>query len=257
MEIRFNGKTAIVTGAARGIGLACAEIMAESGAKVALIDILGDLLAQSAKRLRDNRADAKGYQLDLNKVPDIISTVSQIRQDMGEIDVLIQAAGLMPSRKAQDIREEEWDDVFNVNTKGLFFMMRTVAVQSMIPRKTGSIVNFASIAGLVGMRPPLCAAHYSGSKGAVIQITKQAAVEWGEHNIRVNAVAPGGVKTEMAIKLSGGADKMDQVAANIVPLKRFSEPVDIAKGVCFLASDAADTITGHVLVIDSGGYASG
>lgn len=256
MDIRFDGKTAVVTGAARGIGLACAQIMAESGAKVALVDVLGDSLTRSAKDLQDNGADAKAYQLDLTKVQDVVSTVSRIREEMGEIDVLIQAAALLPVRPAQDITEEEWEVVFNVNCKALFFMMRTVVGQSMMDRKKGAIINFASMAGLLGMRPPLCAAHYSGSKGAVIQITKQAAVEWGGHNIRVNAVAPGGVKTETAIKLSGGPEKMDEIAA-MYPLKRFAEPRDIANGVCFLASDAADLITGHVLVIDGGGYAMG
>lgn len=256
MDIRFDGKTVIVTGAARGIGFACAEIMAESGATVALIDILGERLARSTKKLQDNGVVAKGYQLDLTRISDIASTVSQIRQDMGEVDVLIQAAALLPVQSAQDITEEEWEAVFDVNAKAVFFMMRNVVEQSMIQRKMGSIVNFASIAGLVGMRPPLCSAHYSGSKGAVIQITKQAAIEWGAHNIRANVVAPGGVKTEVAMKLSGGPEKVAQAAA-MSPLKRFAEPMDIAKCVCFLSSDAASMINGHVLVIDGGRYAMG
>ncbi|MCJ7654965.1 MAG: glucose 1-dehydrogenase [Dehalococcoidia bacterium] len=255
MDIRFDDKVAIVTGAARGIGFACAEILADSGAKVALVDILGERLAESTKKIQ-KKGTAKGYQLDLTKVSTIGPTVSRIRQELGEIDVLIQAAAIGPARQAEEITEAEWDAVLDTNTKGLFFCMQAVTGQSMIPRKAGSIVNFASIAGLVGMRPPLCAAHYHASKGGVVQLTRQGAIEWAPHNIRVNAVAPGGVLTEMTMKMIGTPEKMAAAVAG-VPLKRLSEPEDIAAAVCFLASDAARMITGHILVVDGGGYAAG
>src|ERR1035437_8940971 len=153
MDLRFDGKVAIVTGSARGIGFKVAELMVESGAKVAMVDILADRLQESAKTLQ-SKGVAKPYVLDLTKVPDIKATVSKIRQEMGEIDVLIQAAAIGPSAAAEDITEEAWDKCFAVNTKGLFFMMQQVVVQSMAPRKKGSIVNFSSIAGMKGMRSP-------------------------------------------------------------------------------------------------------
>ncbi|OGP54406.1 MAG: hypothetical protein A2Y65_09460 [Deltaproteobacteria bacterium RBG_13_52_11] len=255
MNIRFDGKVAVVTGAARGIGYVCAEMLADSGANVAMIDILGDRLAESVKKIQEKKGTAKGYQLDLTHVATIGPLVSRIRQELGEIDVLIQAAAIGPARVAEEITEAEWDAVFNANSKGLFFMMQAVTGQSMIPRKTGSIVNFASIAGLVGMRPPLCSAHYSGSKGAVVQLTKQGAIEWAPHNIRVNAVAPGGVLTEMTMAMIGTPEKLAAATA-MVPLKRLSQPEEIASGVLFLASDAARMITGHILVVDGGGYAA-
>jgi NAD(P)-dependent dehydrogenase (short-subunit alcohol dehydrogenase family) len=253
MNIRFDGKTAVVTGGARGIGNACAELLAESGAKVAIVDILGDVMDKSVKKLQKKGA-ARGYALDLNKVDDIAPVVGKIRKEMGEIDVLVQAAGIMRGGPAVNITPEEWDLVFNVNSRGLFFMMQAVAAQSMIPRSTGAIVNFASIAGLKGMMEPMCSAHYSASKGAVVQITKQAAIEWAKYNIRANAVAPGGVKTEA---MAGALPEMIGEATKLVPLKRLSETIDIASGVCFLASDAANMITGQVLIIDGGGFSMG
>jgi NAD(P)-dependent dehydrogenase (short-subunit alcohol dehydrogenase family) len=253
MDIRFDGKTAIVTGGARGIGLACAELLLESGAKVAIVDKLGDIMDESLNRLQQ-KGSARGYRLDLSKVPDIGPTVARIREDLGEPDILIQAAGILAGKKGEDLTETEWDLVMDVNAKGLFFMMQAVVVQSMIPRKTGSIVNFASIAGLKGMKEPLQSAHYSASKGAVVQLTRQAAVEWGKYNIRVNAVAPGGVMTDF---LKGAPPEFVKEAAALIPLGRLSQPEEIARGVCFLASSAASMVTGQILIIDGGGFALG
>jgi len=250
MDIRFDGKTVVVTGGARGIGYACAQLMIESGAKVAIIDILEKNLEESEKKLKQ-KGIVKGYRLDLSQIADIPAVVARIREDLGEIDVLIQAAGLLSGNEGTKITEAEWDRTMDVNAKANFFMMQEIVNQSMIPGKTGSIVNFASIAGLRGMMEPMCSAHYSASKGAVVQITKQAAVEWGKYNIRANAVAPGGVKTEQ-MKHEPPKEALDPI-----PLKRLSKPEEIASGVCFLASDAASMITGHVLVIDGGGCAVG
>lgn len=256
MNIRFDGKTAIVTGSARGIGYACADLMAESGAKVAMLDILGDRLEDSAKKLQAKGGVAKPYAIDLTKTADVRALVTRIRKEMGEIDVLIQVAALGPQRYAEDITEEEWDKVFDINSKAYFFMSQAVTGQSMIPRKTGSIVNFCSIAGLVGMRAPLCSHHYSASKGAVAQITKQGAIEWARHGIRVNAVAPGGCLTEMTQSMIGTPENLKEACA-LVPLGRLSQPHEVASGVVFLASDAASMITGQILVIDGGGFAMG
>jgi 3-oxoacyl-[acyl-carrier protein] reductase len=253
VDIRYDGETVVVTGGARGIGYACAEKMIESGAKVAIVDIVQENLDAATKEL-GQKGTIKGYKLDLSKVSDIPAVVTKIREDLGEIDVLVQAAGLLSGSAGTKVTEKEWDSTLNVNAKGSFFMMQAVVNQSMIPCNAGAIVNFASIAGLRGMQEPLCSAHYSASKGAVVQITKQAAVEWGKYQIRVNAVAPGGVKTE-GIK-NVAPDDMSDLVVNI-PLKKLSDPDDIASGVCFLASDAAAMITGYVLVIDGGGYAVG
>jgi NAD(P)-dependent dehydrogenase (short-subunit alcohol dehydrogenase family) len=239
-----------VTGSARGIGYAIADILVESGAKVAMVDVLEDRLRESAATL-SMKGVVRAYPQDLTKVAGIAPLVETIRAEMGEIDVLIQPAAFGPQRYAEDITEEEWDAVFAVNAKALFFTMREVVKQSMVPRKKGSVINFSSIAGIAGMRKPLCSAHYSGSKGAVVAITRQGAMEWAEHNVRVNAVASGGVLTEMTQSLIG--DNLDKAMA-LVPLGRLSQPEDVAQAVVFYASDMAANITGQIFVVDGGGY---
>lgn len=250
MDVRFDGQVALVTGSARGIGFATAELLVDSGATVAMVDVLADRLEQSAATL-SAKGKAVAYPQDVTRVGELAGLVERVRADLGEIDVLIQPAAVGPQRYAEDITEQEWDDVFAVNTKALFFLMREVVVQSMIPRGRGSVVNFSSIAGLVGMRRPLCAAHYSASKGAVVAITRQAAAEWAEHGIRVNAVASGGVLTEMTMSLIG--DDLDKATA-LVPLGRLSYPNEVAQVVAFYASALAANITGQIFVIDGGGY---
>lgn len=253
MDIRFDDKTVVITGGARGIGYACAEKFIESGAKVAVVDILQENLDEAVINLTE-KGTIKGYKLDISRISDMNEVVAKIREELGEIDVLVQAAGVLGSNAGEKITEAEWDRALNVNGKGTFFMMQTVVNQSMIPRQTGSIINFSSIAGLRGMMEPLKSAFYCASKGAVAQITKQGAVEWGKYNIRVNAVAPGGVKTGM---LKDAPADIIENAVKLIPLKKLSEPEDIANGICFLASDAAAMISGHVLVIDGGGFAVG
>ena len=246
---RFDGKVAVVTGGTSGTGYACAEMLLDLGAKVAVIGSNAERMAKAVEKLRQ-KGTAGGYQLNLAKVGDIPAVVAKIREEMGEIDVLVQAAGVMQASPACDISEENWDLVIDVNVKGLFYMMKAVTDQSMIPRNTGSIVNFSSIAGVMGMGEPLCSAHYSASKGAVVQLTRQAAVEWAKYNIRTNAVAPGGIMTGPLLQMP---PEMVAAISAPIPLKRFSQPSEIASGVCFLASDAASMITGQILVIDGGG----
>ncbi|MGV1007421.1 MAG: SDR family NAD(P)-dependent oxidoreductase [Dermatophilaceae bacterium] len=250
MDVRFDGQVALVTGSARGIGFAVAEQLVDSGATVAMVDVLGERLADAAGEL-SAKGTAVAYTQDLRRVAELAGLVERIRADLGEIDVLIQPAAVGPQQYAQDITEQEWDDVFAINTKALFFLMREVVVQSMIPRGRGAVVNFSSIAGLVGMRRPLCSAHYSASKGAVTAITRQAAAEWAEHGIRVNAVASGGVLTEMTMSIIG--DGMGKATA-LVPLGRLSYPNEVAQVVAFYASELAANITGQIFVIDGGGY---
>ena len=250
MEIRFDNQVVVVTGSARGIGYAIADILVQSGAKVAMVDILEERLAESAATLAA-KGEVRAYAQDLRKISGIPPLVERIRADLGEIDVLIQPAAVGPQRYAEDITEEEWDDVFAINAKALFFMMREVVGQSMRPRRKGAIVNFSSIAGIAGMRKPLCSALYSGSKGAVAALSRQGAMEWAEYGIRVNAVASGGVLTEMTKSIIG--DSMDKATA-LVPLGRLSQPEEVASLVVYYASELAANITGQVVVIDGGGY---
>ncbi len=251
MDLRFDNKVVIVTGSARGIGFATAEILAASGAKVAMVDILKDRLEESAQKLRDKGGIAQAFEMDLSKVSTIGPTVTKIREEMGEIEGLINVAAIGPQRNAEDITEEEWDLVYSINSRGLFFMMKEVTSQSMIPQKKGAIVNFASTAGIAGMRRPLNSAHYSSSKGAVVMLTKQGAIEWAEFGIRVNAVAPHGCLTDMVKDMLNTPEKM-AMATSQIPMRRLNQPHEVASAAVFLLSDAASMITAHVLPVDGG-----
>ncbi len=254
MKITFDNKVAVVTGGGSGIGLACAELLAASGAKVALVDFAKPLytesLAESVKKVQA-KGTAKGYDLDVTNLPGINPTISRIRQELGEVDILVCCAGINRPNLAEEVTEDDWDAVLSVNIKALFFCNQAVAVQSMIPHKTGAIVNIASIAGLVGLPLGFEAIHYSTSKGGVVQLTRQEAIEWARYNIRVNAIAPTFVSTTPVKELLKDPERKAAVLDH-TPLHNVATVDDIAAAVCFLASDAAKMITGVTLPVDGG-----
>lgn len=246
MNITFNGKTAVVTGGTGGIGSAIAQTLLESGAQVALIDVSVEKLREMETQL-SAYGTVKGYPLNVADTSAIPDCIRRIRQEMGEIDVLIQAAGLLRSADGLELQQDKWDTVMNVNARGLFFTMQQVVLQSM-KNRGGSIVNFSSMAGIRGMNPAMAAAHYSASKGAVAALTMQAAVEWAQYGVRVNALAPGGVLTPAIEKLPPPPEG----AMDAIPLRQLSKPQDVANLAVFLASDHARMITGQIMVIDGG-----
>lgn len=248
MGIRFDNKTVVVTGGAGGIGTVVSRQLLENGAHVAVIDVGTERLSKAREELR-YFGEVRCYDLDLSDVDAIPAKVEKIRNEMGEINHLVQAAGLLRGKPAFEITKEDWDSVMNVNARGMFFLMREVVRQSM-QYNGGSIVNFSSMSGVRGMQPPMCGAHYSASKGAVVAMTMQGATEWAQYGVRVNAVAPGGVR------VGGMLAPPPQAVAN-VPLKKLSEPEDIGNGVCFLLSDMASMITGQTMIIDGGSHVVG
>lgn len=251
MNINLSGKVAIVTGGVQGMGLKCAEELAASGAKVAVVDRQSEAkIAQAVKGIQ-KKGTAKGYQLDVTRISEIASTVKRIRKEMGEIDILVCCAGiaLNPPQPAQDITEAQWDAIQAVNVKGLFFCNQAVAIQSMIPRKSGAIVNIASQVGLVGCK--MCI-PYNTSKAAVVQITRAEALEWADYNIRVNAVAPQWVRTPLSDSLFEGKPEWEAEEIAKVPLHRIATVDEIAPAICFLASGLASMITGITLPVDGG-----
>lgn len=245
MVIDFAGKVAVVTGGAGGIGTACVKNLLESGAKVAILDVSKEAVDRVKAELGETGV-LEGYTIDITDVDAIAPVIEKIRSELGEIEVLVQTAGLLRGQEGLKLTAGEWDQMMNINARGMFFVMQQVVEQSM-SKTGGSIVNFASMAGIRGMNAKMASAHYSASKGAVVAMTMQAATEWAEYGIRVNAVAPGGVKTKAMAAMEFPSNAFEPI-----PLRRLSEPEDIANGVVFLASDKAAMITGQTLIIDGG-----
>ena len=249
MDINLDNKIAVVTGGTRGIGLPCAELLAASGAFVAIIGRQPENI-EKATEIVQKKGNAKGYHLDVSDIQAIAPIIEKIRKDLGEIDILVCSAGVDLGKPipAVDVTAEDWDKLHSVNAKGLFFTNQIVAVQSMIPRKNGSIVNIGSAVGLVGA--PMCM-PYNTSKAVVTQITRSEAIEWGEYNIRVNCVAPTWVYTDLSrplLSLPG----FEESELTKIPINRIATLDDIASAVCFLASDLATMITGVSLPVDGG-----
>jgi len=258
MNIDFTGKVAVVTGAGSGIGFSCAQALAQSGAVVAMVGRNPEKIAKAADMLKaDGRVQP--YALDIADVDAIPGVVEKIRAELGEIAVLVQAAGVMTGGPGLELAPADWDRVLNTNAKGTFFMMQQVVKQSMAANG-GAILNFASMAGIRGMVPPMCSASYSASKGAVVAITLQAASEWGHMGVRVNAIAPGGTASMNTGVVSPheGPGGNPPPAINYVPSGRvLNTPEEIAAAAAFLCSDLSGNTTGQVLVIDGGASAVG
>jgi len=246
MNIRFDNKVAVITGGGSGIGHCCAKIFLENGATVAVLDI--NLPSEITDKLQE-KGTARGYQVDVTDVTAISHTISQVREELGEVDILVCSAGINIPKAAESVTEYDWDKILNVNAKGVFFSNQAVAIQSMIPRNAGVIINIGSIMGIVGgpKRAPYCA-----SKGAVSLLTRQEAIEWSHYNIRVNAVAPTFVLTDMTKNYLNDPEFKSYVIHNIPLSHRMVSVQEVAAAVCFLASDFASMITGIILPVDGG-----
>ena len=246
--ISFENKVAVVTGAARGIGQGCARALGAYGARVALVDCDSSRLLETTTAMQQTTT-ARGYELDVTNIKAIGLTISQIRQDLGEVDILVCSAGKNIKSQAVDVTENIWDDVNSLNIRSLFFCNQAVAIQSMIPRKCGAIVNIASQAGLIG--EPLNAA-YCASKGGVIALTRQEAIEWAPYHVRVNAVAPTWVLTDWVSDFLKKNPEIEKDALLNIPLGHLATVDDVTSAVCFLAGDKASMITGVTLPVDGG-----
>jgi NAD(P)-dependent dehydrogenase (short-subunit alcohol dehydrogenase family) len=250
---RLSGKTAIVTGAALGLGRATAIRMAEEGAAVAILDLHDDTGEALAKELEGNGSKARYWRCDVSREADIARVFGEVAQAFGRLDVLVNNAGVAGANKPTDqLTETEWDFVQAINVKGVFFGVKH-AVPLMRRAGDGSIINLSSIYGLVGAGdvPP-----YHASKGAVRLMSKNDALIYAPDKIRVNSIHPGFIWTPMVDGfLSGQGDVAEgrKAVDALHPLGHIGEPDDIAWGAVYLASDEAKFITGSELVID-GGY---
>ena len=243
-DFRLDGKKALVTGAARGLGKAIADGLAESGAIV-----YGTSRDADSAHLISERYGTPALNVDITAPAQIPRFIDQLMQQSGGIDLLVNNAGVNVPKPALDLTTEDWDTVFDTNLKGSFFLTTAVARHWIKNGSKGAIVNVASQAGVVGIEER---AAYGTSKAGLIHLTKILALEWAPAGIRVNAVAPTFVRTELTASTLSRPDWAAELLSRI-PIGRFGEPEDIAGAVAFLLSDAAALITGHTLAID-GGY---
>ena len=245
MNFNFSNQTALITGGASGMGAATAKLMAEAGASVFIVDLNAALAAEMANA-HDNITPLIGDVSDSDFCNRAVHTVLDAH---GRLDVLVNAAGIILRADGPSTTDEAWQRVMNVNVNGLFFMCRA-AIPPMQQQGKGAIVNFGSIWGGVGATNVVA---YCASKGAVHQITRAMALDHVEEGIRINAVCPGEVDTPM---LRSGRDTPPTPAdmqrlADSVPMKRLADPSEIARVVCFLASDAASYMTGAMVPVDA------
>ena len=246
----LKGKTALVTGGSRGLGLQMAHALGEAGARIMLSSRKAEDLEQAAAELQAAGIDARWIAADCGKEEDIRRLADETLQRMGDVDILVNNAGASWGAPAEDHPVAAWDKVMNLNIRGYFILSQHLAKASMIPRKSGRIINIASIAGLNGNPPEMQTIAYNTSKTAVIGFTKTLAAEWGKYNINVNAICPGFFMTKMAAVLiqTLGEEKM----ASHAPLGRLGSDEDL-KGLTLLyASDAGRHITGQWLAVDGG-----
>jgi len=249
----LKGKTALVTGGSRGLGLQMAHALGEAGARVMLAARKADELEAATADLQAAGVDARWVAADCAQEGDIEKLVTETLQRMGDIDILVNNAGATWGAPAQDHPVAAWDKVMNLNVRGYFLLSQQVARRSMIPRENGSggrIINVASIAGLGGNPSGMTTLAYNTSKGAVINFTRALACEWGQYGIRVNAICPGFFPSKMTAGTLAalGEDRLKAAA----PLRRLGDDEDL-KGVALLfASDAGKHITGQCLAVDGG-----
>ena len=241
----FEGKIAVITGAARGIGQAIAWNLAKEGADIVLCDIKEEWLAETAEGIKKAGRKVWCFELNVTDTDAVQKAFTDIADTTGRIDILVNNAGITRDGLLMRMSEEDWDAVLSVNLKGTFACTKAVS-RIMMKQRSGSIVNIASIIGLMGNAAQ---ANYAASKGGVVSFTKSVAKELASRNIRVNAVAPGFISSKMTDALS---EDVRQKMLEAIPLSRFGSPNDVADVVSFLAGDRSAYITGEVINISGG-----
>ena len=242
----LEGKTALITGAARGIGRSIALRLAGEGADIAFTDLAYDDAAKAVeKEITDKGVKAKAYASDASKLDQTREVVEQIIAEFGKIDILVNNAGITNDTLLMRMTEDQWDAVITVNLKSVFNFTKCVQMY-MLKQRSGSIINMSSVVGVSGNAGQ---SNYSASKAGIIGFTKSIAREVGSRNIRCNAIAPGFIMTEMTNKLP---EDVRKEWVNQIPLKRGGTPNDVANITLFLASDLSSYVTGQVISVCGG-----
>jgi len=242
---RLAGKIAIVTGGSRGIGRAIAQALAREGATVVVCSRGLEANKETADRIEAEGGSAYPYQVDVTDAESVSALVKEVAARFDRIDILVNNAGMTADNLLMRMKESDWDAVVDTNLKGTFNFTKAVA-RTMIKQHGGKIINMTSVVGMVGNAGQ---ANYCASKAGIIGLTKSVARELASRNVTVNCVAPGLIRSAMTESLS---DQAKEQAAGLIPLGRMGEPEDVAEVVTFLASPAADYITGEVIRTDGG-----
>ncbi len=244
----LSGRVAIVTGGSVGLGRQMAEGMAEMGANVVVCARKKERCEQAAEELRELGVKTLALGCDVRNPDQIRAVVEETISQFGRIDILINNAGTSWGAPVEEMQLEHWNKVIETNLTAAFLFSQSVG-RFMVPQRRGKIINIASVAGLRGAPPEFQAIGYHASKGGVIAFTKDLACKWGIHNIQVNAIAPGWFPTHMSEVV---IERNREAFLKKIPLGRFGSDHDLKGAAVFLASDASDFVTGHVLVVDGG-----
>lgn len=246
-EFDLSGKVAIVTGAGRGMGYHFALALAKYGADLAICSRTFSELVKTRDEIEKLGRKILIQRTDVSRVQDISVMVEEVVKTFGRIDILVNNAGINIPLSSVDVTEDTWDKIIDINLKGVFFFAQSVG-KVMIQQKRGKIINISSDAGSVGLPQR---AVYCSSKGGVNLLTKALAIEWAQYNINVNAIAPTFIETPFTKPMFEKAGFRDYALRNI-PLGRIGKPEDVTGAVIYLASEASNLVTGHVLLVDGG-----
>jgi NAD(P)-dependent dehydrogenase (short-subunit alcohol dehydrogenase family) len=244
----LKGRTALVTGAGRGIGYALAQALAEAGADVACVDIDGATAQAAAKELAALGVRTLGIRADVTKKSQVQEAVRAVVAAWGKLDIGVNNAGIARGAPAEELSEEAWDAVLDVDLKAVFLCCQAEA-RVMLPRGYGKIINTASMSATIVNRPQLHA-NYNAAKAGVVHLTQSCAAEWAARRVRVNCISPGHTVTPMTAFAS---EEMRRIWLSNTPMGRLGDPADLQGAVVYLAAEASDYVTGLDLIVD-GGY---
>ena len=245
----LTGKVAIVTGGGKGLGFAMAEGLAHAGADIVITSRNLEqcrVAAEHIRKIKGNRAIA--ISCDVTSPQSVNEMVEQVVREMGEINILVNNAGMNIRKPALEVSDSDWLTVINTNLTGVFYVARKVGQQMVKQGKGGKVINIASVTGSAAFENVV---SYASSKGGVVQMTKVLAIEWAKYNIHVNAISPAYILTELTTKLVNDKNTYDWMMS-MTPLKRLGNPEDLAGPVVFLASDWSNYVTGLNLLVDGG-----
>ena len=246
-EFDLTGKLAIITGSARGIGFHIAKGFARYGADIVLCDILEKEMEDARKEIASSGATVFAKITDVTKRQQVKELVSEVEKKFKRIDILVNNAGINIPQWSEEVTEENWDYMFDLNLKAAFFFAQEVG-KIMVRQKSGRIINISSQAGSVGM---IKRAAYCSTKGGLNQLTRVLATEWAQHGINVNAISPTFVETKLSKPMLEDPSFKNYVFENLL-IKKYGSPEDIVGGAIYLASKASNLVTGHILHIDGG-----